>query len=162
MTTPLVTHDGFPRADIDVAQSMGLGRAEWHHAGTDLFAVRTTRARIISLRNDYNELMANVEKFLHLHFANVDNAAENAIDGPASALQPLSLADHVLPDLEEPFAKVNSVAPGSPAERAGLKPGDEIRVFGYVDKKTDDNLAKVAECVQANEGVRPRRPHPTT
>ncbi len=111
--------------------------------------VRTTRARIIHLRNDYKDLMSNIEKFLHNHFANAEEAPES---DNRPAIQP------VLPDaqpvtLGEPFAKVNTVAPGSPADGAGLKPGDEIRTFGYVDGSNHDNLRKVAECVQGNEGV---------
>ncbi|GJN73137.1 26S proteasome non-ATPase regulatory subunit 9 [Purpureocillium lilacinum] len=130
METPLLTRDGFPRADIDVAQ------------------IRTTRARIIRLRNDYKDLMSNIEKFLHEHFANVDDAEPV----PAGSSQQPILPDSLPTAAEEPFARVNSVAPGSPAERAGLKAGDEIRVFGYVNKSNHDNLKKVAECVQGNEG----------
>ncbi|KAK4086324.1 hypothetical protein PCL_05239 [Purpureocillium lilacinum] len=130
METPLLTRDGFPRADIDVAQ------------------IRTTRARIIRLRNDYKDLMSNIEKFLHEHFANVDDAEPVT----AGSSQPPILPDSLPTAAEEPFARVNSVAPGSPAERAGLKAGDEIRVFGYVNKSNHDNLKKVAECVQGNEG----------
>ncbi|KAJ6785911.1 hypothetical protein PWT90_09498 [Aphanocladium album] len=132
MDTPLLTRDGFPRSDIDVAQ------------------IRTTRARIIRLKNDYKEIMANVEKFLHEHFA---NAAETAASAPTAAAG----ASGILPDsetqsLDQPFAKVNSVAANSPAEAAGLKAGDEIRNFGYVNRGNHDGLKKVAECVQGNEG----------
>ncbi|KAJ6445814.1 26S proteasome non-ATPase regulatory subunit 9 [Purpureocillium lavendulum] len=129
MDTPLLTRDGFPRADIDVAQ------------------IRTTRARIIRLRNDYKGLMASIEKFLHEHFANADDAEPV----PAAGSQPI-LPDSLPAAAEEPFARVNTVSPGSPADRAGLKAGDEIRVFGYVNKSNHDNLKKVAECVQGNEG----------
>jgi 26S proteasome regulatory subunit N4 len=113
-------------------------------------AVRTTRARIIRLRNDYKDLMAAIEKYLHEHFANADDAAPASI-GSSSQMPVLPDAE---PDaLDEPFAKVNTVAEGSPAETAGLKPGDEIRNFGYVNRANHDNLKKVAECVQGNEGV---------
>jgi 26S proteasome non-ATPase regulatory subunit 9 len=132
MDTPLLTRDGFPRADIDVAQ------------------IRTTRARIIVLRNDYKEHMAVVEKFLHEHFANLDdNAPEPASLLSTGAARPAT-ESHVL---QEPFAKVNTVAEGSPAQSAGLQPGDEIRVFGYVDRSNHDNLKRVGECVQGNEDV---------
>merc|ERR1712169_136993 len=46
MQTSLTTFDGFPRSDIDVAQA------------------RVTRARIISLRNDWKDLMDRIEKGL--------------------------------------------------------------------------------------------------
>jgi 26S proteasome non-ATPase regulatory subunit 9 len=54
----------------------------------------------------------------------------------------------------DPFAKVDTVAPGSPADEAGLKVNDHIRNFGYVNRSNHDNLKGVAECVQGNEGVR--------
>jgi 26S proteasome non-ATPase regulatory subunit 9 len=130
MDTPLTTRDGFPRADIDVAQ------------------IRTTRSKIIHLRNDYKDLMNTIEKYLHEHFASLQDtsAAEPSPTGV--------LGDHVPDTLEEAFAKVNSVVPGSPAETAGLKAGDEVRNFGYVNKNNHDGLKKVAECVQGNEGQR--------
>ncbi|KAF4436243.1 26S proteasome non-ATPase regulatory subunit 9 [Fusarium acutatum] len=132
MNTPLLTNDGFPRADIDVAQ------------------IRTTRARIIRLRNDYTALMTRIEKFLHDHFASLD---ENESAPVASSRNSQGiLPDSVSTPLDPPFAKINTVAAGSPAESAGLKPGDEIRNFGYVNRANNDNLRKVAECVQGNEG----------
>ncbi|ENH60781.1 26S proteasome non-ATPase regulatory subunit 9 [Fusarium oxysporum f. sp. cubense race 1] len=132
MNTSLLTNDGFPRADIDVAQ------------------IRTTRARIIRLRNDYTALMTRIEKFLHEHFASLDEN-ESAPVASSSHSQGI-LPDSVPTPLDPPFAKINTVAAGSPAESAGLKPGDEIRNFGYVNRANHDNLRKVAECVQGNEG----------
>ncbi|KAI1839946.1 hypothetical protein JX265_008932 [Neoarthrinium moseri] len=129
MDTPL-TRDGFPRADIDVAQ------------------IRTTRAKIIHLRNDYKDLMNAIEKHLHEHFASL----QDADDQPAAARTGAGMmGDSIQQTLDEPFAKVNSVVPGSPAYTAGLKAGDEIRNFGYVNKANHDGLKKVAECVQGNE-----------
>lgn len=130
MDTPL-TRDGFPRADIDVAQ------------------IRTTRSRIIHLRNDYKDLLNAIEKHLHEHFASL----EDAEDLPAATTGAGMLGDSITPTLDEPFAKVNSVVPSSPAYTAGLKAGDEIRNFGYVNKGNHDGLKKVAECVQGNENV---------
>lgn len=141
MHTSLLTTDGFPRADIDVAQ------------------IRTARVRIIHLRNDYKDLMARIEKHIHEHFASL---AENATDahvptpdssatGDATASEP-ALRDYVPERLADPFAKINTVAPGSPAALAGLQPADLIRNFGYVDAANHDHLKKVAECVQGNVG----------
>ncbi|KEZ44169.1 hypothetical protein SAPIO_CDS3094 [Scedosporium apiospermum] len=137
MNTPLLTRDGFPRADIDVAQ------------------IRTTRSRIIHLRNDYKDLMDTIEKRIHEHFASLPEEStatpEPAVrDGPPAA----ALRDYVAPaTLMEAFAKVNTVADGGPAAAAGLKPGDEIRAFGYVNASNHDDLKKVAECVRGNEGA---------
>ncbi|RYP92740.1 hypothetical protein DL770_001129 [Monosporascus sp. CRB-9-2] len=138
MDTPLTTMDGFPRADIDVAQ------------------IRTTRSRIIHLRNDYKDLMNAIEKHLHEHFASLQDTDDTT---PSSGHRSEMMGDSIPERLEEPFAKVNSVVTGSPADSAGLKAGDEIRNFGYVNKSNHDGLKKVAECVQGNEGQTQREPH---
>lgn len=137
MHTSLLTPDGFPRADIDVAQ------------------IRTARARIIHLRNDYKDLMARIEKHIHEHFASLAEGAADAEVTPAAAAsssEEPALRDYVPERLGDPFAKINTVAPGSPAASAGLQPGDLIRNFGYVDAANHDQLKKVAECVQASAG----------
>lgn len=140
MHTSLLTPDGFPRADIDVAQ------------------IRTARARIIHLRNDYKDLMARIEKHIHEHFASLAEGATDAevataaASSSADAAPDPALRDYVPERLGDPFAKINTVAPGSPAASAGLQPGDLIRNFGYVDAANHDQLKKVAECVQASAG----------
>jgi 26S proteasome non-ATPase regulatory subunit 9 len=65
MSTSLLTFDGYPRPDLDIAQ------------------IRTTRARIIPLKNDYKDLMARIEKAMHAHW---ENAA--AAPPPVAAAQP--------------------------------------------------------------------------
>lgn len=148
MNTPLLTRDGFPRADIDVAQSRRPP-----HIKSDVhkltISVRTTRARIIYLRNDYKELMSVIEKYLHEHFASLEDEDEVA----PPTFNTSELRDSIPEQLDQPFAKVNSVVENSPAEAAGLRAGDLIRNFGYVNRENHDNLKKVAECVQGNEGV---------
>ncbi|KAH8815213.1 26S proteasome non-ATPase-like protein regulatory subunit 9 [Xylogone sp. PMI_703] len=136
MNTPLLTPDGFPRADLDVAQ------------------IRMTRARIIHLRNDYKALMAVIEIHIHEHFAKQaqDPATEEASTGRHLVNQGLQDIPSVQQVLSPRFARVNSVAVGSPAETAGLRAGDEIRNFGYVNHTNHDGLKRVGECVQGNEG----------
>ncbi|KAF2273399.1 26S proteasome non-ATPase regulatory subunit 9 [Westerdykella ornata] len=131
MTTSLTTFDGFPRSDIDVAQ------------------IRTTRARIIRLKNDYKDLMSRIEVGLHEHHARLQAAeAQNT----ATAI-PTSTSSTSAASLEPPFAKVNSVISGSPADSAGLRVGDTITKFGWVDWTNHNNLARVAEAVAQNEGL---------
>lgn len=101
--------------------------------------------------------MGGIEKFLHEHFASLDDANEN------TTISHEHSDGGILPDfapeaLEPPFAKVNTVIDGSPAALAGLKTGDQIRSFGYVNYGNHDGLKKVGECVQGNEGVRPLFP----
>ncbi|KAJ4322431.1 putative 26S proteasome regulatory subunit [Neodidymelliopsis sp. IMI 364377] len=131
MNTGLTTFDGFPRSDIDVPQ------------------IRTTRARIIRLKNDYKDLMSRIEKGLHEHHARMAEQAQNNPAAANSAQIPLSAPPAAL---EAPFAKVNSVVAGSPADEAGLKIGDSITKFGWVDWTNHERLGRVAEAVTQNEG----------
>lgn len=99
--------------------------------------------------------MSTIEKHLHEHFASLMENADDQDQDPAAtttAPEP-ALRDYVPPELDEIFAKVNTVAPNSPASTAGLQPGDLIRNFGWVNLANHDGLKKVAECVQGNEGV---------
>lgn len=127
MQTPLCTFDGYPRDDIDVAQ------------------IRIARSRIIHLRNDYKGLMNKIEKGLHAHHATI--AASLATTPPS----PLASSSTQL--IEVPFAKVNTVVPGSPAAEAGMRPGDLIKRFGTVNALNHSRLSRVAELVTQDEGV---------
>lgn len=130
MQTPLCTFDGYPRDDIDVAQ------------------IRITRSRIIHLRNDYKGLMNQIEKGLHAHHA-IIAASLVAAPSPVTPPSPIAAAQSI----EAPFARVNTVAPGSPAADAGLQPGDYIKRFGSANLLNHAKLTKVAEVVGQSEGV---------
>ncbi|KAF1851489.1 26S proteasome non-ATPase regulatory subunit 9 [Cucurbitaria berberidis CBS 394.84] len=132
MNTGLTTFDGFPRSDIDVPQ------------------IRTTRARIIRLKNDYKDLMSRIEKGLHEHHARL---AEQAQNNPGVANHAQTAFDTAPAALEAPFAKVNSVVAGSPADSAGLRVGDTVTKFGWVDWTNHERLSRVAEAVSQNEGI---------
>lgn len=112
--------------------------------------VRTTRARIIHLRNDYKALMSKIEVGLHEHHAAYQAANPPGSSSTQAAGSSGSSAQGVL---DTPFAKVNSVVDGSPADQAGLKVGDRIRKFGNVNFMSHERLSKVAETVQRNQGV---------
>ncbi len=96
--------------------------------------------------------MNTIEKHLHEHFASLQDTDDIAPSSTTTGRAEM-MGDSIPETLEEPFAKVNSVVANSPADSAGLKAGDEIRNFGYVNKGNHDGLKKVAECVQGNEGV---------
>ncbi|RKF76018.1 26S proteasome non-ATPase regulatory subunit 9 [Golovinomyces cichoracearum] len=136
MKTSLLTPDGYPRADLDVAQ------------------IRTTRARINYLLNDLKDLMSVIEERIHEHFAQLtaEGTTEDlrqikeqpATNIPSKILDPTS-------SLSPPFAKVNGVVEGSPAASAGLQVGDVIRNFSYVNFTNHDGLRRLSECVAGNE-----------
>lgn len=136
MDTSLTTFDGFPRDDIDVAQ------------------IRTTRARIIHLRNDHKEVMKHLEKGLHAHFEALQQAQATSTTSATAISAQQQNGTHATHNgiTETPFARVNSVAPGSPADQAGLKARDVIRRFGTVNWVNHERLTKVGEVVQQNEG----------
>ncbi|KAH7065452.1 26S proteasome non-ATPase regulatory subunit 9 [Macrophomina phaseolina] len=133
MRTSLTTFDGYPRDDIDIAQ------------------IRTTRARIIHLQNDLKGLYDRIEKALHAHHASLREAAEAAsaagTTGTAGAAGSSSTDDAAL---LAPFARVNDVVSGSPADNAGLKAGDKILKFGEVNWMNHEKLSKLAETVAQN------------
>ena len=136
MQTSLTTFDGFPRSDIDVAQ------------------IRVTRARIIALRNDWKGLMDKIEKGLHDHHAEYQASNEYKNSSNRSQPQPqVTSTTQQTPSVPEtPFAKVNSVEPGSPANEAGLRTGDLIRRFGAAIWSNHERLRKVGEVVSQNLG----------
>ena len=124
--------------------------------------VRITRTRIIHLRNDWKALMDRIEKALHGHFAaqngNGHTNSEASVAAIASSSSTAAVqrsTDNSIGTLPEgqPFAKVNSVVVGSPADQAELKAGDEIISFGNVHWLNHEKLTRVAREVQIHQGV---------
>lgn len=140
MNTALTTFDGYPRADIDVAQ------------------IRTTRARIVRLKNDHKALMAKLDVVVQEAFAKGAQQSSSAAVPSTSEAQPTRSLATPVPTMEAPFAKVNTVVPNSPAESAGLKAGDRITKFGSANFTNHERLAKVAQVVQQSENVSLRQP----
>ena len=94
--------------------------------------------------------MSRIESGLHAHYASTAAQASSA-----GSQTPSRLPTNAGPadTLNVPFAKVNSVVSGSPADEAGLKAGDAIRQFGDVHWRNHEKLSKIAETVQRSEGV---------
>ncbi|XP_027709346.1 26S proteasome non-ATPase regulatory subunit 9 [Vombatus ursinus] len=132
MNEPLVDVEGYPRADVDVYQ------------------VRTARHNIICLQNDHKALMKQVEEALHqLHASGKEKQARDAAEAQNEALSQGQGLSHSPP---QPFAKVNSISPGSPASNSGLQVDDEIVEFGSVNAHNFQNLQNIGTVVQHSEG----------
>jgi 26S proteasome regulatory subunit N4 len=93
LSSPLVDPEGFPRSDIDVS------------------AVRGARVRIIGLRNDLKAVMDEIGKALELVY---DPGSLGPIPGGSQTFSEKSTPDGPM----RPFAKVDDVAPNSPAGTA--------------------------------------------
>ncbi|KAG0078767.1 hypothetical protein BGZ90_004427 [Linnemannia elongata] len=147
MNDQLVDSNGFPRSDID------------------LVVVRTARSNIIRLKNDMKALMQQIEEALHaVHAEALEEkqkreaekkkeqelagaaSVESSSAGSATATDDAA-AERSLP----PFARVNAVAPDSPAREAGLVQGDRIVVFGTVNANTSNTLPTLSAHVQSRE-----------
>lgn len=100
--------------------------------------------------------MNRIEKGLHQYHASTQGSEDpkeaQSHSTQSSAEENGQRSSRTLSD--PPFARVNSIAPSSPAEAAGLQVGDKIINFGPVHSGNHDNLRKLAEVVRRNEGVR--------
>ncbi|KXN88067.1 26S proteasome non-ATPase regulatory subunit 9 [Leucoagaricus sp. SymC.cos] len=135
MTTPLVDADGFPRADVDI------------------WAVRKARARIIELRNDLRDVTDEIGKALEDVYAKPGSSSSNQAQ---QGLQQESASEEEAQVEEQlvPFARVDDVAPGSPAVEAGVQREDLILKFGNLVKASfnpPSSLSPLAGLVSQNE-----------
>jgi 26S proteasome non-ATPase regulatory subunit 9 len=164
MSTVLVDGQGFPRADMDIV------------------AVRTARVRVIELRNDRARLTDEIAQALadvHSSAASqpVSDVKINGIDGVAGQ-SPAGTPDvtEPHPQILAPFARVDGVAPGSPAQQAvselnlrlaipilsdllgifqGLQREDLILAFGDLTTQSFSNssLQPLAQLVASHANV---------
>lgn len=95
--------------------------------------------------------MSRIERGLHDHHANLQTQAATATPSASSSAQASSPSSTEV--VGPAFAKINSVAPNSPADTAGLKAGDKVISFGSATWMNHEKLSKVAEVVSQNEGV---------
>ncbi|KAH7099570.1 hypothetical protein BKA62DRAFT_709397 [Auriculariales sp. MPI-PUGE-AT-0066] len=113
--------------------------AGFPRADVDIYSVRRARVRIIELRNDLTRVTDDIAKALEGVFVAPVEGAATEPDQPSTELQP--------------FAKVDGVAPNSPAASAGLQRGDLIIKFGTLTAASfvGGSLAPLVEMVGANE-----------
>jgi len=105
MRQPLVDREGFPRDDLDV------------------WAVRHARVRIIELRNDLASLMDEIAKTLETVYRRSPppqtegEGSASSQSGTTTTASATVSGETMISELL-PFARVNGVAPGSPAADA--------------------------------------------
>ncbi|GAA5842626.1 hypothetical protein JCM11251_007745 [Rhodosporidiobolus azoricus] len=126
MDTPLVDREGFPRSDIDVA------------------SVRTARMWITRLRNDLKGVMSELATVVEKGLPKGEEIEEEGDD--------VKMEEEVA-EGEKAWARVDAVAPGSPADSAGLKRDDLLLSLSSVTASNHDNLRAVAALVARSEGV---------
>ncbi|RSH87240.1 putative 26S proteasome regulatory subunit [Saitozyma podzolica] len=144
--TSLFDPEGYPRADIDI------------------YAIRHARSALARLHTDRNLVNERLAPALEAAFQREAGSAETSAIAPLSTslngAQPLAnghdaaarargeeIAMEAVPDA--PVAKVNSVAPGSPAADAGLNAGDYILDFAGVT--APGGLQDIGALVQRSE-----------
>ncbi|KAG2153106.1 uncharacterized protein EDB93DRAFT_243043 [Suillus bovinus] len=131
MTSSLVDREGFPRADID------------------LYVIRHARRRINELRNDYKTVMNEIETALQaVYDPSTVGSSPAASEEVAQHTGSMDSAESLLS-----FARVDGVAPGSPAAEAGLRREDVVLKFGSLARSsfTANSLQPLADLVSVNE-----------
>ncbi|KAJ8652455.1 hypothetical protein O0I10_011922 [Lichtheimia ornata] len=143
MDQPLVDAGGFPRSDIDVV------------------AARTSRNLIHRLRNDHKDIMKEIEQALHaIHQASREEKEKAAgtttttttTTTTSSSSSSQQASSTTTPSLV-PFARVNAVAPDSPAYEAGLRREDKLIKFGSIHAANHDRLQALNQLVGRSEGI---------
>jgi len=109
--------------------------------------VRNARVRIIELRNDLKAIIADIAKALEAVY---DPSAAPAPDSSSSGAGALS---NVEEDVTKPFARVDGVAPNSPAAEAGMQREDLVVKFGHLTSQSfmSSSLQILAELVAVSE-----------
>lgn len=107
------THLSILRANNSTLRSPLIDADGFPRADIDIYAVRQARVRVIELRNDLDAAMNAIQKALEVVFDPKHAAASSASEPPTTVAT-------------TPFAKVDGVAPGSPA-------ADAVRVISSVE-----------------------------
>jgi len=127
---------GILKANNSTLHSRLVDNEGFPRADLDIYAVRHARVRVIELRNDLSAVMDQIAKALGTVYA------------------PASGTDSEPEQKLDVFAKVNAIAPGSPAASAGLQRDDLIEKFGPLTASsfaTPSSLQPLADLVAANE-----------
>lgn len=108
-------------------------------AELDIYAIRTARSALVRYYNDLDRIIDEIQKALVL----VHQSNHEVSEGEQSIQETHSY-----------FAKVNGVAPDSPADACGLKRDDLIIDFGGITANNVQPLQEIAKLIPLNEFVR--------
>uniref|UniRef100_A0A7S1W5X9 PDZ domain-containing protein n=1 Tax=Alexandrium catenella TaxID=2925 RepID=A0A7S1W5X9_ALECA len=139
---PLIDEQGFPRADLDI------------------YAIRKARNRFACAQTDHVEVMKKIEQALvALHAGSrvsvprAGPAGQQEQDDDTSGDATMRIQVQMPPP---PFALIDEVTDGSPAQDAGLQIGDQVCRFGDIDREENGDLnscfAAVAKLVPQSVG----------
>ena len=122
----------------------------------DHMAVLKARQRFNMLSNDLKDLNKIIEGKLAEYFQNVSSSSTEqrpSIKEEEHEMQAIELEqEKPIQSIKIPFADVESVVEGSPADEAGLIVGDEIVRFDHIRYGTPNALQKIAYLVSQKEG----------
>lgn len=160
MKTSLVDAEGYPKS------------------GLDIMAIRSLRQKIIHLQNDLKGVMNQVKVALeNLHELKSLEAKENALGvtfetnsqssssssssvdySSASSQRNTSAITSPTPSTSSftpsnPFARVDTISPNSPASICGLLTGDLILQFGTLKDTNFTGMTSIASLVRDSENV---------
>ncbi|CAD6571108.1 MAG: putative 26S proteasome regulatory subunit [Tremellales sp. Tagirdzhanova-0007] len=143
-STSLIDPEGFPRADIDI------------------YAIRHARSALARLSNDRQTVIDRLSIALQSAFSPIPSGSASGIrqvNGsklPSGQVSPHRFPGRMdeLPEVwpEGAIARVNSVAPASPAAEAGLKAGDMIHSFAGITA-VDGGIQAIGTLVSRSEGT---------
>jgi 26S proteasome non-ATPase regulatory subunit 9 len=146
--TDYLTGDGMP----GVSGSL-IDREGFPLPGIDLTAVRTARNKLIMLQNDLTNIMKIIEEKMSNYFA---QKPETQVIEKKNEDQEEGIKVHVYEEepvsktnvLKVPFCWIGMVTEGSPADEAGLLPGDGIIQFDKLTFGMSNNpLKSISEIV---------------
>ena len=101
-------------------------------AGIDLHQVRQLRNRFAILTTDHADLLRKIEESIHMIHEHARNTG-SVTSGERSALLP--------------FGRVETVAPDSAAEAAGILVGDKVVKFGSLSCVTEAGMKQCYESI---------------
>ncbi|POV99452.1 hypothetical protein PSHT_13538 [Puccinia striiformis] len=106
--------------------------------------INRPRARICELKNDHRSIVDQLAQALPLLLPKQgEDCPSPSKDVTTNGSSSSSMV---------PFAKVDMVTPGSPAEQAGLKLQDQIVRFGPLNSQNHDRLQALGKLVAESEG----------